>query len=637
MNAGIFSHCARCLSALIMLFITSCHYLPPGTDGGAPFMREMAGTIPEEWLDEPVIPLSDTVELRFVRSNESGNTVERRERVWYYINKVHPEVLKNVVVNEFETMENRPRIAITLFYPGGKKRSASSFDIKRIRGADEEYFSTNRMVNVFEVPHYQEGLIIRLEVAQTITRPPYIRAEMLRDEYHCLEKRITLAWPSECSIRCCVLNDESLAIENAASSSGTWQSVTLSGSLLKKIRADYPLRYPESWYAGLHFSLPPKGVRSMSWQEIGDYYLDLIHESLVSSPEIQKLARSISATETPAIVDEAFRLLQRHVRYIAMEQEMYAIVPRPAPEVLAKGYGDCKEMSALLKMLLAEKGITARLALVSMTDRFQAIDSIPTLGAFNHIIIYLPSFDGRPLFLDPTVRYGHYKNAYYHLLYQKAVVLEPGRTFLTKIDPRPDEGVARVFTSSQIRRLKNSQSWEMQGTISMYDRAAYVFYPYLKELKGEENNPGLFAVLKNIFNVEPNTVALDQSSSDSIRVRYTAPVNKLYVNIDKGGFILSSPSLFGGPGTFTTIKLEGPRVFETTEQRDEWTLPDGFTELESMSLDHAIGTGRWSRKATSVSRTFSLRRTVAMPSEGSDPQEFMRLQEKFFKATIWHK
>jgi hypothetical protein len=620
----------------IALSLCVCHYQKPGAGSSGPPLREMVGAIPGEWLDEPVITLSDTVEIRF-RHDQTGTIVERRERVWYYINKVHPEILKNMVVNDFETMELRPRIAITLFYPDGKKTTAASSDIKRFKGTDEENFSTNRMVNVFPVPRYQQGLIIRLEVAKTITRPSYIRAEILRDEYPCLEKQITLTWPSECSITYSILNNEALAITNSSSSSGPWRSVTVHGSRLKKMQTEYPLRYPERWYAGLHFSLPPEGIRSLSWPEIGDYYLGLINGSLVSSPEIKQLALSITATEKTAIVAEAFRLLQRHVRYIAMEQEIYAIVPRPAPEVLAKGYGDCKEMSALLKMILAEKGITAHLALVSMTDRFQAIDSIPTLGAFNHMIVYLPSFDGRPMFIDPTVRYGHSTNAYYHLLYQKAMVLEPGHSCLKTIDPRPNEGVARVFTSSRIQRSKNDQFWEMQGTITMYDRAAYVFYPYLKELKGEENNPGLVAVLKNIFNVEPSTVSLENYSSDSIRVRYTAAINKQFVNIDKGGFILSSPSLFGGPGTFTTIKREGPRVFETTEQKDEWIVPDGFTDLESTAFDHAFGRGEWSRKAARISRTFFLKRTVAEPSVEFDTSEFLRLQDKFFKATVWHK
>jgi hypothetical protein len=95
-------------------------------------MQEMAGAIPGEWLDEPVITLSDTVEIRF-RHNQTGTIAERRERVWYYINKAHPEVLKNIVVNEFETMETQPRISITLLYPGGKKTTASSFDIKNSR------------------------------------------------------------------------------------------------------------------------------------------------------------------------------------------------------------------------------------------------------------------------------------------------------------------------------------------------------------------------------------------------------------------------------------------------------------------------------------------------------------------------
>jgi hypothetical protein len=252
------------------------------------------------------------------------------------------------------------------------------------------------------------------------------------------------------------------------------------------------------------------------------------------------------------------------------------------------------------------------------------------------MILYLPAFDGKPMFLDPTVRYGHCRNSYYHLMYQKALILEKGHTRLITIEPRPSEGIARVSSSSLIRRSSDNRCWEMQGTIKMYDRAAYLFFPYLKGLKGEESNPGLIAVLKNIFNIEPSSVALEDYNSDSVCVRYAAPLAKQFLNIDRGGFILSSPSLFGGPMTFSTIKQEGPRVFENTEQRDEWLVPDGFTELESTPLDHAIGTGSWSRCGATVSRVFVLHRTVAEPPDEEVSREFMRMQDKFFKATIWH-
>ncbi|MBN1129855.1 MAG: transglutaminase domain-containing protein [Chitinispirillaceae bacterium] len=634
MKRNCLPHGAAAVITTALLMGSGCQYRPPGTVTGVLPMQDMINGIPDQWREDPVIILADTV-INSFHYSESGNSVKQKECVWYYINNKHPELLKTIVVYDFETMETRPGITCTFYYPDHKKRTVSSMEFKRFRGEDEEYFRTNKMVNLYEVPRYQQGLLIRLEIARNIVRPAYLRAEILRNEYHSLEKRVTLTWPEDGEIGYHILNNELLPVDSSASASRTLRSVTLTGARLEKIPGEYAVRFPELWFAGLHFSLPPKGKRSMSWKEIGDYYLDLIAPSMTSSPAVRTMAQSVTARGTPAMVEQAFSLLQRRVRYIAMEQEIYAIVPRTASEVCQKGYGDCKEMSVLLTMILAEKGIPANLALVATEERFQAIDSIPTLGAFNHMIIHLPDFDGRPVFLDPTVRFGHSRNSYYHLLHRKALVLEPGNSRLEHIAPRPNEGIARIATSSVIGRDRTNRFWEMKGAITLYDRAAYMFYPFIQELKGEENNPGLIAVLKRLFAVEPTSVALDKQSSDSIRVTYTGRVSKQYVTIDKGGFILETPSAFGGPGTFTTIRREGPRVFEALTQHDEWIMPDGFTDLESMTLDHPIGKGDWRVSGNTVTRNFSMVRTVAGLDGEDSTQEFLRLQKKFFRATIW--
>jgi hypothetical protein len=89
--------------------------------------------------------------------------------------------------------------------------------------------------------------------------------------------------------------------------------------------------------------------------------------------------------------------------------------PRPAVEVLQRGYGDCKDKANLMCALLRELGITAWLTLVYLGDRDYVSESWPTPQQFNHCIVAVPIKDstrapgvadypgfGRLLFADPT-------------------------------------------------------------------------------------------------------------------------------------------------------------------------------------------------------------------------------------------
>ena len=614
---------------------TACIYQPPASIT-ALIMQAQVDSIPKSWKDDPVILLADSVRIDF-KCSQNTNSAEYRECWWYYVNKRNPSLLDFIEIYDYEFVETAPQITVDIIYPDGQTKSISSWEIKRFKPYDDQNYSSAKMKNLISIPKYQEKMLMRVEVVRNFTRPAYLSVEYLRGEYHCLQKNITLSWPSDIQLNCRILNNEGLKIDTSRSMTDSKNTAMVLGKKLQKFPLDQRLRYPEQWFAGLHLSLPPVGKRSLSWQELGDNYLELINPSLVSSPEIKKLAASINDTGREAIVRKAFQLVQKNIRYLADEEKMYAIVPRPASEILAKGYGDCKEMAALLKVILEEKGIPSHLALVTFRWKFQVIDSIPVLGGFDHIILYVPAFDHSPVFLDPTVDYGHVKNSYYHCMYQKAFILEKGRSRLSEIMPRDGEGKSIVKTGSVIDRSKNNGSWEMRGTVVLQDNAAFLTYPMLKELKGEENNPGLIGLLKSMFTIDPISVSCKQLCADSITIGFSCNVNKNYLKIDKGGFLLDAPSIFGGPSVFTTIKREGPRVFEQLDQKDSWTLPEGFVELEITALAHQIASGAWGKDGRVVSRTFTLNRVIVPPSQSEESTQFLRQKDNFLKATVWQK
>lgn len=73
-------------------------------------------------------------------------------------------------------------------------------------------------------------------------------------------------------------------------------------------------------------------------------------------------------------------------------------VEHPVDKILANGFGDCKDQVALMRALLASKGIRSERAIVWWGNRFNAAP-IPLAWQFNHVILYLPDFD---VFDNPT-------------------------------------------------------------------------------------------------------------------------------------------------------------------------------------------------------------------------------------------
>ncbi len=93
--------------------------------------------------------------------------------------------------------------------------------------------------------------------------------------------------------------------------------------------------------------------------------------------------------------------LHKDVRYTGLEFGEASVVPRPPAETFKRGYGDCKDKSALLVTLLREVGITAHLALLRVGSPDDVEPDLPGLSSFDHAIVHLPG-SAHP-WIDPTV------------------------------------------------------------------------------------------------------------------------------------------------------------------------------------------------------------------------------------------
>ena len=138
-----------------------------------------------------------------------------------------------------------------------------------------------------------------------------------------------------------------------------------------------------------------------SYEELGRAYAKAAIPKITVTPEISALADEITSGITDrkqqAVAIDSW--MKRNVRYVAVYLGTERVVPNDATSVLRNRFGDCKDKVTLMAALLAAKGIRSEPALINSGSVY-TLPEPPTMGALNHVILYLPDFD---LYDDPTV------------------------------------------------------------------------------------------------------------------------------------------------------------------------------------------------------------------------------------------
>ncbi len=124
------------------------------------------------------------------------------------------------------------------------------------------------------------------------------------------------------------------------------------------------------------------------------------------SPLVEEQARKIEAATTNLVdrAEAAIRWVQDEFRYLSVNLELGGQVPTLFDEVIRRRYGDCKDLSFLLTLLLRRLGVTARPLLVQSGElKPEEAELLPSMTLFNHAIVEL-TLEGKTRRVDATRR-----------------------------------------------------------------------------------------------------------------------------------------------------------------------------------------------------------------------------------------
>ncbi len=144
---------------------------------------------------------------------------------------------------------------------------------------------------------------------------------------------------------------------------------------------DENLPSKEELYSGIVFST------FASWEEVGRWKQKVRALSWKCTPEIATIVAEVTrGLDDPTARARALTYwLRRNIRYVSAG-EQHGFTPHPPSVVLANRFGDCKDTSQFLAVMLREAGLKVELVTLGTVDAGQIEESVPSPGA-NHAIL----------------------------------------------------------------------------------------------------------------------------------------------------------------------------------------------------------------------------------------------------------
>lgn len=226
-----------------------------------------------------------------------------------------------------------------------------------------------------------------------------------------ITQKFTISYPASIELLYDIKNDATAIIQKNENNRGRIHSITFKTTDVKKIE-----RYdnaPSRAYYEPHIIFrigsytDNDGKKVPFLKTLDDLYrwnysfLDKMLQQ--DNKELQPLVDSI----TTGVVDlrvkaqKIYQWVQSNVKYVAFENGLEGFIPRPAPLVCNRRFGDCKDMANLITTMLRLAGCRTYIAWIGTRSIPYDYRDVPLPISDNHMISVL-DLEGKWTFLDGT-------------------------------------------------------------------------------------------------------------------------------------------------------------------------------------------------------------------------------------------
>lgn len=241
---------------------------------------------------------------------------------------------------------------------------------------------------ILQIPAAQPGNVIGYEYQQR--QRPFVQQAIwsFQDEIPVRRGRFVLELPPTWTYTAHWRNHAAVSPQQTGENRWTWELADIEPVRVEPMMPNWR---SVAGQFGVSFASKAPSLSSQSyssWAEIGRWYEQLTTGRREISQPIRDKAREIvsGATDPLEKIRRLASYVQHGIRYVAIEIGIGGYQPHAAGEVLASGYGDCKDKVTLLNTMLREIGIDSYFVLIN-DDRDYLAPDFPSPLGFNHVIL----------------------------------------------------------------------------------------------------------------------------------------------------------------------------------------------------------------------------------------------------------
>ncbi len=332
--------------------------------------------------------------------DESGRRTARYRYIFRIDQDSAIEGWRTVRADYTTWLEERPVIRARVVTPDGKEHLLDPATIGEFSPEHQspDMFTDRRHLKA-PLPKLAKGAIAEVEILHRDHRPFSRVGTMgqfaLSQPVPVNRSRYTLEVPTSSPLKWKIKGLPGM--EPQTQTLGGRQVITLELGPTLPRKKDEPNQAPDQNPSpALVYSTTP------TWEAAAVEYSEIVEAQLAGAqlgPWVRQATGDV--TDRMDVIKRLVARMHRDIRYTGLEFGDASVVPRKPADTLKRGYGDCKDKSALLVALLREAGIPASLALLRAGSRQDIDPDMPGLSAFDHAIVHIP---GSPaLWIDPTV------------------------------------------------------------------------------------------------------------------------------------------------------------------------------------------------------------------------------------------
>ncbi len=490
------------------------------------YADSLARMLQESFPDEQALVRELETTYTFLRTGTPGNVTATESGVAVVQSLARDvKVMRTVFYDEYS--------AISGHKLKGNKDSRIKYDYMRCGDFEiDGLFYHDARVCRFMMLFGEPGETNTLSYDKTYNDLRYLSDIPLSDDYRVARMKVTLSIPDYLGLKLVEMNFEGFDIT---------KTVTYNSKENLKV-IEYTARNipPQEGVQNLpgysctfpHILLVPEYRVSAgndtinilrSHDDLNKWYLSLVKRGSIT-PELAAFTDELVKhchTDNEKMA-KVMQWIGEKIRYIAFENGTAAFVPEAAESVFRKRYGDCKGMSNLAAVMLRHLGFDARLGWV-YTGRTCIPDSVVSLAGSNHMICVVMQ-DGKPLFLDATLKYGLIGEIPESIQGRRCVVENNGSCEVLRIpETRPRNNLTSVSDTVSIE----GNRLQLSGRMTLMGMPRLSLQYFLDQVEsGEKEN-----LLKSFLTVGGKSVKVlslltspKDTLSDTFRLSYRLEV-----------------------------------------------------------------------------------------------------------------